>query len=154
MLLGVFLVLALLITPQLRDWWLQQRRLHELRTGITASQREVDALRTERARWQDPAYVKAQARDRLHFVMPGETGFAVIGGSTAEQDPDGTAVGPQVSPSRPWFAQLWRSVQAAGDPGNRGRPLTDQQLIDRQLIDRQPAGAVPQDEVLVDQGQP
>ena len=86
--------------------------------------------------------------------MPGETGFAVIGGSTAEQGPDGTAVGPQVSPSRPWFAQLWTSVQAAGDPGNRGRPLTDQQLIDRQLIDRQPAGAVPQDEVLVDQGQP
>ena len=31
------------------------------------------------ARWQDPAYVEAQARERLHYVLPGETRYVVLG---------------------------------------------------------------------------
>jgi cell division protein FtsB len=146
---GVFVVLALLITPQLRDWWVQQRRLNELRAGITSSQQQVDALVAERARWQDPQYVRAQARHRLRFVMPGETGFTVTGG-TGDSQATGRA-GPQRQQvaGRPWFSRLWSSVQAAGDPGTSQGAPTDQQLIDGR-----PAGAVPPDQVLVDQGQP
>ncbi len=148
---GVLVVLALLITPQLRDWWVQQRTLAAMRQDLASSQREVQALRAERARWQDPDYVKAQARERLHFVMPGETGFAVTGGGAVQKGGGtGPAAGPPGSaPKRPWYGTLWSSVQAAGDPGVPQGRLTDQQLIDRQ-----PTTAVPPDEVLVDQGQP
>src|SRR5690625_6013579 len=42
-----------------------------------AEEREAH-LRAELARWEDPAYVAAQARERLAFVMPGETAYKVI----------------------------------------------------------------------------
>ena len=32
----------------------------------------------ERKRWSDPAYIRAQARDRLYYVMPGEVSYLVL----------------------------------------------------------------------------
>jgi hypothetical protein len=32
----------------------------------------------ERKRWEDPVYVRAQARDRLYYVMPGEVSYLVM----------------------------------------------------------------------------
>ena len=39
-----------------------------------ATQARVDALEAQKQRWADPAYVEAQARERLHFVLPGRDG--------------------------------------------------------------------------------
>jgi hypothetical protein len=115
---GVLVVLALLITPQLRAWWLQQRRLGELRAAVAASQRDVTELRAERERWNDPSYVRAQARERLHFVLPGETGFTITGGTQqpGSSGGGGTAGGQGAATARPWFGDLWKSVQVAGHP--------------------------------------
>jgi hypothetical protein len=114
---GVLVVLALLITPQLRAWWLQQRRLGELRSAVAASQRDVTELRAERERWNDPSYVRAQARERLHFVLPGETGFTITGGPQQSGSTGGAAASGQGSATaRPWFGDLWESVQVAGHP--------------------------------------
>lgn len=38
---------------------------------IDASKERLQNAEAELARWKDPAYVKSQARDRLHFVLPG-----------------------------------------------------------------------------------
>jgi hypothetical protein len=68
-------------------------------------------------RWSDPAYIAAQARQRLRFVFPGETAFIVIG-------PDGAAVestqaGPVSTfptlPKKPsaWYERLWHSFERA-----------------------------------------
>jgi hypothetical protein len=112
---GVLVVLALLITPQLRAWWLQQRRLGELRAAVAASQRDVTELRAERERWNDPSYVRAQARERLHFVLPGETGFTITGGpQQSGSTGDATAGGQGSATAQPWFGDLWESVQVAG----------------------------------------
>jgi hypothetical protein len=118
-----------------------------MRDDLASSQREVQQLRAERARWDDPDYVKAQARARLHFVMPGEIGFAVTGGAATGGGTPSAAGKPGTVPKRPWYGTFWSSVQAAGDPGEPQGPLTDQQLIDRQ-----PTTAVPSGKVLVDQG--
>jgi hypothetical protein len=113
---GVLVVLTLLITPQLRAWWLQQRRLGELRAAVAASQRDVAELRAERERWNDPSYVRAQARERLHFVLPGETGFTITGGPQ-QAGSAGTPSGANASATaRPWFGDLWESVRVAGHP--------------------------------------
>ena len=42
------------------------------RTRRRAARDASSELRDEQARWHDPAYVEQQARERLHFVMPGE----------------------------------------------------------------------------------
>jgi hypothetical protein len=35
-------------------------------------------MQQERLRWDDEVYIRAQARDRLYFVMPGEVSFLVM----------------------------------------------------------------------------
>ena len=39
----------------------------------------VAGLEQELADWEDPAFVIAQARSRLHFVFPGEVGYVATG---------------------------------------------------------------------------
>ena len=111
---GVLVVLALLLTPQLRDWWIQQRQLNQMRADVAASQRQVQSLRAQTERWKDPAYVKAQARERLHLVMPGETGYVVIGPPPPPPARPAPGIAGVPVSGRPWFGNLWRSVQAAG----------------------------------------
>jgi hypothetical protein len=67
----------------------------------------------QRERWRDPAYVAAQARQRLHFVRPGETAYVLLdpGETPARLVPKSA-----VAPDRPWFSDLWASVDAADRP--------------------------------------
>lgn len=69
---------AVIISPSLSTYVQQQREIAELRTSVEQSRAHVDELDEARARWQDPTYVRAQARDRLFFVLPGETQLNVI----------------------------------------------------------------------------
>ena len=43
------------------------------------AQADVDELEAEIARWDDPAYIEAQARDRLYYVFPGDRSYLVVG---------------------------------------------------------------------------
>jgi len=56
----------------------QRRDIAAIEAQVAAQQANVDALQTEQARWDDPAYIEAEARDRLFFVYPGETSFVVL----------------------------------------------------------------------------
>jgi len=118
LLVALLVVLFLAYMPSLVVYLDQQRQIVAARQAIAAKQAEVDAMRDEITRWQDPAYVKAQARDRLGWVVPGETGFVVIG-------PDGRPVGggaviarpdKAASDAGPWYTQVWSSIRAADDP--------------------------------------
>jgi hypothetical protein len=70
-------------------------------------------LKRQVSRWQDPNYVKQQARDRINMVMPGETGYWVFGSDlpagAAASDPGAAAV--QDPANVPWVDSLWESVR-------------------------------------------
>ncbi|WP_053387995.1 FtsB family cell division protein [Leucobacter japonicus] len=76
----VVLVLAgaVIVSPSLSTFVQQRREISELRESVRQSQEAVDAIDAERAKWKDPVYVRAMARDRLFYVMPGETQLNVI----------------------------------------------------------------------------
>lgn len=78
--LVVVLVLAgaVIVSPSLSTFVQQQREISELRESVRLSQEAVDSIDEERAKWKDPVYVRAQARDRLFYVLPGETQVSVI----------------------------------------------------------------------------
>ncbi|MBT2438538.1 septum formation initiator family protein [Streptomyces sp. ISL-36] len=77
------------------------------RQAAEAAQR-VEELRDEKARLQDPAYIRRLAREHLHYVMPGETGFTV-------NDPDAERARrtEQGAADRPWYSDLWDGVDQA-----------------------------------------
>ncbi|WP_026549949.1 septum formation initiator family protein [Arthrobacter sp. Br18] len=110
--LGVVLVaVTVLLAPSLNTYLQQQAELDALREDI-ARQEQVQAdHQTELARWDDPAYIKQQARDRIFLVMPGETRYLVKGGQGIE---DPTSAGSDAQPEDlPWVDSLWSTISRA-----------------------------------------
>ncbi|MFD1811312.1 FtsB family cell division protein, partial [Rhodococcus gannanensis] len=73
-------------------------------------QLEADVARLTRENEQadDPAHVKAQARERLQYVMPGETPYQVqLPGATAPPVEDLTK---PKHDNDPWYTDLWRPI--------------------------------------------
>ena len=72
----------------------------------------VDSLEGQVDRWRDDAFVEEQARERLHYVYPGETGLVLLSPEDVEK-----ARKPEIrTPTEPeiaWFDTLWSSVQEA-----------------------------------------
>jgi cell division protein FtsB len=115
---AVGVVLALLILPYFQKWLVQRSEIRTAREQVGQSQQAVAQLTRQRARWADDEYVKAQARARLHYVMPGETGFVVV-----DPKPPATATDQSRKPvadvpvgNRPWYSDIWLSAQVAAEP--------------------------------------
>ncbi len=114
---AVAVVLALLILPYFQKWLIQRSEIESARAAVSQSQKDVAALTQQRARWADDDYVRAQARQRLKYVMPGETGFVVVDPkvpTAPSTDPADVAAAP--TGDRPWFSRVWLSAQVAADP--------------------------------------
>ena len=111
----VLVVLGMSYAYPLRTWLDQRAELAELRTERARLEQQATDLEAQEQRWKDPAYVKAQARERLGFVMPGETGYIVIDGKNPSPVvPDAGLVTP--ADIGPWWERLWGTVDAAGAP--------------------------------------
>ncbi|MFB9074902.1 septum formation initiator family protein [Citricoccus parietis] len=84
--LVVLFVAAVLLAPTLRVFLDQQAELRAVQEEIAAEQQLQQDLTSEIARWEDPAYIQQQARERFNLVMPGEQTYMVIGGDEAVED--------------------------------------------------------------------
>lgn len=105
----VLVTITVLLAPSVRTYLLQQGELNTLRDEIAAL--EQSQLESERqlARWEDPAYIKAQARERIFLVMPGETRYVVVGdGVPGEEAVGSSGEAPQ---DLPWVDALWDSIE-------------------------------------------
>ncbi len=114
----VVLLAFVLVYPTLSSFLQHRAEVDQLRAERDAAVAENEDLEAELRRWDDPAYVMAQARERLSFVMPGETAFRVVDPETVPDVPvveDGPAAGAAEGSTRPWYSTVWESVRAAGE---------------------------------------
>ena len=109
-------VCALVVSAALplREYLSNRGHISAVVAAQTAQAERVAVLQRQLTQLQDPAYIRSQARLRLHYVLPGETAYVVLGpkrptgpGRTAAAG--ATATGPQA----PWYSQVWGSVKAA-----------------------------------------
>jgi cell division protein FtsB len=110
----VMIAITIMLAPTVKIFFDKRAELAALSDDIAARQVEGDRLRQQISRWQDPNYVKQQARDRINMVMPGETGYWVFGSEL----PAGTgssqnAAAAQDPADLPWVDSLWESVRRA-----------------------------------------
>src|SRR3954464_4664984 len=113
-------VCALVVSAALplREFLSQRAQIRELQQSQAAAKARVASLEEQKARLEDPDYVAALARDRLHFVRPGEIAYVVIAPSappvtTADAQ---RAVSAPPGPESPWYSQLWGSLRGADRP--------------------------------------
>ncbi|BCR81932.1 FtsB family cell division protein [Arachnia rubra] len=117
LILGVVMAaLAVTLAQSLRVYFAQAQETAMLREQIAQRQQEISTLEDQLARWKDPAFVKAEARSRLGWVMPGETGYRVIGADGKPIGGDSTALAPNKPSSGMWWQQMWGSVAVADAP--------------------------------------
>ncbi|WP_372698064.1 septum formation initiator family protein [Arthrobacter sp. JSM 101049] len=105
----ILAVVTILLLPSVGTYMDQRAEIAQLQASIAEKQQKQADLKTQIARWDDPAYVKAQARNRINLVMPGEKKYMVIGATG-----DDSAVEPQsagdVRTDLPWVDSLWDTV--------------------------------------------
>jgi len=77
-LLAVILIGMFTLAPSIQIWYEQQRQIADYRALVVKAQEDLEGMQQERLRWDDEVYIRAQARDRLYFVMPGEVSFLVM----------------------------------------------------------------------------
>src|SRR3954467_844077 len=63
---------ALALALPFKIWVAQRSQISSLQSQTRQQERSVAQLEQQQQRWNDPAYVKQQARLRLHYAMPGE----------------------------------------------------------------------------------
>ncbi|MEA9987009.1 MULTISPECIES: FtsB family cell division protein [Subtercola] len=114
LMLIVLVLFVVIVAPGARIFIEQRQQIADLQQSVAAAQTQNSALTSEVARWSDPAYIRAEARDRLYFVMPGETGFLVLDdtkpGAAAATAPVSTSI---QSTQSNWMAALFASGMTA-----------------------------------------
>ncbi|WUD74959.1 septum formation initiator family protein [Streptomyces sp. NBC_00510] len=109
----VVCALVVALAYPMRQYVAQRSQIADQRKQAEQARKRVDELREEKARWQDPEYVKAQARARLHYVLPGETAYTVVEPTGAAAPEDSGARRSDSAARRPWYANLWDGVDHA-----------------------------------------
>ena len=115
----VVAVLTVSYASSLRAYLQQRSHISDLKEQIAAREASIDDLEREKRRWNDPAFVRAQARERFGFLMPGETSYVVLGedGEPLESEATLPRRSDALQQARPaWYDDAWESVLLAGDP--------------------------------------
>jgi cell division protein FtsB len=109
-LVAVFFIFALVLAPPIQNYFTQRAQINSLRAQVDGDRAALEAARLELIRWQDPEYVKAQARERLHFVMPGERQYIVTGTPNGEGEVTTNEVADQLEDGAPWYTRMIASI--------------------------------------------
>ena len=117
--LAVVCLLAFVVVfTSLRAYLSQQAQYDAVVAKIKEASDTSTALENELAQWKDDTYVRAQVRERLGYVMPGDTSYVVVGADSVKQ-PGASGGATQGSQDAPWYQTLRESSQAAGQSGDK-----------------------------------
>ena len=100
--------------PQINVLVEQRRHVADLAEQVREKELAIEDIEKQRARWEDPAYVRAQARERLFYVMPGDISFIVISDvPVVEKSLEKPSTTVQSTKSD-WVRGIFNSVMVAG----------------------------------------
>lgn len=132
---AVICVLTLTIAGPVRTYFAQRTEMKQLARTEASLRSQIAELEGQKAKLGDPAYLAAQARERLGFVMPGDVPYQV-------QLPPGSAPAPtahmQDQPVRsadPWYTSLWHTISDA--------PHTQPAAVSESAVPQSPTSGPP-----------
>ena len=131
----VVAVLTVSYASSLRAYLQQRSHIEDLKSQIALRQASIHDLEREKQRWQDPAFVRQQARE-LNYVMPGETSYVVLDENGEPLERNSELTDPSTVARKPptaWWSTAWESVELAGNPPKPEPPPASK--IDEKKID-------------------
>jgi len=111
----VIFIIALTIAPPAQRYFTQRAQINAIESEIAVRKDRLEQAEIELQKWRDPNYVKSQARERLHFVLPGERQYIVVGVETEEsaEEKKELPIAAKQFGSAPWYTKLISSIQLA-----------------------------------------
>lgn len=101
-------VVAMTLAMPLRTYFSQHTEFQQLAEANEQLRGEVDDFQQRVNEQNDPAYIEAQARERLQFVRPGETPIVMMYPGDTERE--AAEQRERALRDAPWYDTLWRSV--------------------------------------------
>jgi cell division protein FtsB len=108
---AVLCLLALTLAVPMRTYFSQQTEFDELRASNVQLQLEVSEYEEKVAEQNDPAYIAAQARERLQFVMPGEKPLLMQYPVPPEKTDEERKA--EAEAANPWYTNLMGSISGS-----------------------------------------
>jgi cell division protein FtsB len=110
---AVVCVLTLTIAGPVRTYFAQRTEMKQLAASEAALRQQIADLEAQKGKLADPAYIAAQARERLGFVKPGDIPYQVqLPPSAAVPAEPGTQPVPAAT-NDPWYTSLWHTIADA-----------------------------------------
>jgi cell division protein FtsB len=113
--LGLIVAALLVLATPLKTLIEQRQQIAQLEASLEAAQDAVDDLNEQVARWSDPAYIQAQARERLYYILPGDVSYLVIGEADTGTGDGQLPISDEIQTTQTdWIGGLLGSVYTAG----------------------------------------
>jgi len=106
----ILFVMALTIAPPIKHYFTQRAQISALKSQVASNNQALEQARKELLMWRDPEYIKSQARERLHFVLPGERQYIVTDSAGQYTQESGTTVASKIPDGQPWYARMIASI--------------------------------------------
>ncbi|WP_426320359.1 FtsB family cell division protein [Microbacterium sp. E-13] len=114
--MGLVVLAAFVLVPTIGTYVEQRQKVAALEAAVQLSRDQVAELESQRERWEDPAYITTQARERLYYVKPGEVVYLVDDDLPPELEPqEQQPVSDELEAAHSdWMSKIVRSVTEAG----------------------------------------
>ncbi len=118
-LLILFIVLfavAVTLAPPAQHYFAQRAQISALEASVESNRKSLQEARAELERWKNPDYIRSQARQRLHFVLPGERQYIVLNGARDSVNTEGSfaQINEDFPLGLPWYARIISSITSVG----------------------------------------
>jgi len=109
----VLFLLSWTLAPPTQRYFAQRAQINAVRAEVSANNHALADAARQLQLWKDPEYIKTQARERLHFVLPGERQYIVTDTSESPTTTT-TAVAKDIPSGLPWYNRLIASITEVG----------------------------------------
>ncbi|MFM7360215.1 MAG: FtsB family cell division protein [Actinomycetota bacterium] len=112
----VLFTIAVTLAPPTQHYFAQRAQISALEASVASNRAKLLEARAELERWRDPDYVRSQARTRLHFVLPGERQYIILGaGNEGSNTTEGAApINEDFPLGVPWYSRIISSITSVG----------------------------------------
>lgn len=110
----VLFILAWTLAPPAQRYFAQQAQINAIKAEVNSNESALQEEARELQLWRDPEYIKSQARERLHYVFPGERQYIVTDTTESAETTPKTAVAKNIPQGLPWYDRLVASITETG----------------------------------------
>lgn len=113
-LLAILFLFTLTIAPPIKHYFTQRAQIQALKAQVSSDRQALQDARAQLEQWKDPDYIKSQARERLHFVLPGERQYIVTTNDEETSQESGLQIAESVPLDQPWYTRIIASISESG----------------------------------------